>query len=411
MARKRNSTRKQSATLVLFVLCLLPGAGWTQTESVLYNFCAQTNCADGAVPYAGVIFDQKGNLYGTADVVFKLTPKGREKALYTFCSLNNCADGYEPNAVVLDNKGNLYGTTEAGGAYDFNGGTVFKLTPKGKETVLHSFCAQNNCTDGALPYAGVIFDQKGNLYGTTFDGGAYGDGVVFKLTPAGKETVLYSFCAQSDCSDGASPIAGLVFDRKGNLYGTTFGGGAYGEGVVFEVTSKGNERVLYSFCTQNYCTDGKQPGAGLVLDGKGNLYGTTPSGGAYGNGTVFKLTPAGLETVLYSFCAQSHCSDGGQPFAGVIFDHKGNLYGTTFSGGTGRTDGGGGTVFKLTSKGKEKVLYPFCEQTNCPDGADPDAGLVFDQKGNLYGTTEYGGSNNNQACRYLGCGVVFKLTP
>jgi len=445
---ENNSLRKGRLILVVLILGLLLGAGWAQTESVPYSFCVQggSQCLDGADPYtAGVVLDLKGNLYGTTyyggdgrfncgpgcGVVFKVTPEGKETVLYSFCKQNNCPDGAWPVAgLVFDQKGNLYGTTEYGGRpfgkacpTDGGCGVVFKLTPKGKETVLHKFCAHTKgdvCTDGAYPSAGLIIDQKGNLYGTTKTGGAIGGGVVFKLSPEGKETVLYSFCAQTNCADGADPEAGLIFDQKGNLYGTTRWGGAHnsrqGGGVVFKLSPEGKETVLYSFCAQTNCADGLQPRAGVVFDRKGNLYGTA-GGGAYdgcypggsGCGVVFKLTPENRETVLYSFCAQGgdDCTDGANPAAGLIFDQKGDLYGTTGGGGDNNNGycsyGGCGVVFKLTPKGKETVLHGFCAQGGCPDGAFPGAGLIFDQKGNLYGTTGNGGTYNR--------GVVFKLTP
>ena len=436
------SFTKRSATLGLLILGVLLGAARAQTEGVLHSFCEQTNCTDGANPMAGLVFDQKGNLYGTTSggghcwqqsgcgAVFKLTPGGKETVLYNFCAQSGCADGESPEAgVVFDQKGNLYGTTFSGGYIQcgLSGcGVVFKLTPEGKYTVLYNFCAQTNCADGEYPAAGLTFDQKGNLYGTTIGGGANGQGVVFKLSPKGKETVLHSFCAlkssQNACADGALPYAGLVLDRKGNLYGTTFSGGAnnsnacygyyeYGCGVVFKLTPKGKETVLYSFCPQYpSCTDGASPYAGLVLDQKGNLYGTTWLGGdnnpcdtgGSGCGVVFKLTPGGKETVLYSFCAQDNCVDGSLPRAGLVLDEKGNLYGTTWLGGA---PGDGGVVFKLTPEGKETVLYSFCWQESCADGQQPYAGLVSDQKGNLYGTTYVGGAGT-----YRG-GVVFRLAP
>ncbi len=409
------SFAKRSALLVLLIFGVL-GAASGQTERVLYSFCAQTNCADGRYPQAGLVFDQKGNLYGTTNeggapgfyygAVFKLTPKGKETVLYSFCSQNRCADGAWPIAgLVFDQKGNLYGTTNGGGAYGFGG--VFKLTPKGKETVLYSFCPQGvyHCTDGEYPYAGVVLDRKGNLYGTTLYGGAYGSGGVFKLTPKGKEIVLYSFCPQGiyQCTDGSGPAAGLIFDQKGNLYGTTVGGGAYGYGTAFELTAEGQETVVHSFCAQGgfFCPDGSGPVAGLIFDQKGNLYGTTVGGGAYGYGTAFELTAEGQETVLYSFCAQNsggkNCTDGAGPKAGLVFDQKGNLYGTTDEGG----DSYSGVVFKVTPEGQETVLYSFCTQDHCYDGLFPVAGLVLDQRGNLYGTTGEGGA--------YGGGVVFKV--
>jgi uncharacterized repeat protein (TIGR03803 family) len=421
--------------LVLLVFGVLLGAGWAQKETVLYSFCAQTNCADGLYPYAGVVFDQEGNLYGTTrsggtynnncgygcGVVFKLTPKGKETVLYSFCAQGNCADGAEPFAgLVSDQKGNLYGTTAVGGAYDgcesgIGCGVIFKLTPEGKYKVLYSFCAQSGCADGANPQAGLVLGQKGNLYGTTSGGGVYnnnyycpygqGCGVAFKLSPKGKETVLYTFCGQTNCADGGDPVAGLVFDQNGNLYGTTEVGGAsfcsfgqgYGCGVVFKLTPKGKETVLYTFCKEHDCADGAAPVASVVLDQKGNVYGTTRGGGEpRGGGVVFKLTPEGRETVLYSFCWQNNCVDGTNPSAGVVFDQKGNLYGTTFYGGEHYS----GTVFKLTPESKETVLHSF---SGSADGDLPEADLIFDQKGNLYGTTFEGGD--------YGGGVVFKVTP
>jgi uncharacterized repeat protein (TIGR03803 family) len=230
--------RMLSATLVLLVFGALLGAAWAQKGTVLYSFCAQTSCADGANPMAGLVFDQKGNLYGT--------------------------------------------TSAGGSGIHGQWGAVFKLAPEGKYTVLYSFCEQNGCSDGALPNAGLIFDRKGDVYGTTLEGGARGSGVVFKLTPEGDYSVLYNFCVLNGCTDGGYPAAGLVFDQKGNLYGTTVSGGANGQGVVFKLTPKGKETVLYSFCalksSQNDCADGALPYAGLVLDEKGNLYGTTFSG-------------------------------------------------------------------------------------------------------------------------------------
>jgi uncharacterized repeat protein (TIGR03803 family) len=442
----KTSLMKRCVILVLLVFGLLLGAARAQTESVLYSFCTQ-GCTDGADPYtAPVVVDQKGNLYGTTyyggvdlfqcspdgcGVVFKVTPEGKETVLYSFCKQNNCPDGAWPVAgLVLDQKGNLYGTTFNGGRpfgkgcpTDGGCGVVFKVTPEGKETVLHRFCAHTKgdvCTDGAFPKAGLIFDQKGNLYGTAITGGAMGGGVVFKITPEGKETVLYSFCVQTNCADGAGPEAGLIFDQKGNLYGTTNTGGAHnsrqGGGAVFKITPEGKETVLYSFCAQTNCADGSWPVAGLVFDQKGNLYGTTSVGGAYdgcypggsGCGVAFKLTPEGRETVLYSFCAQGgdDCTDGTNPSAGLIFDQKGDLYGTTGSGGNNNNGyclGGCGVVFKLTPRGKETVLYGFCAQGGCPDGAHPGAGLIFGQKGNLYGTTGNGGAYSR--------GEVFKLKP
>lgn len=206
------------------------------------------------------------------------------KTLYAFCTETNCTDGNEPVAgLIMDTKGNVYGTTNEGGAHGY--GTVFKVGPGGKETVLYSFCSVSNCTDGALPVTDLVRDTKGNFYGTTTGGGADGDGTVFKVSPGGKETVLYSFCAKANCSDGRRPQAGLFIDTAGNLYGTAlYGGqsticsdGGFGCGIVFKVSPGGKETVLYNFCRKAKCSDGAFPSSSLIMDGNGNLYGSTQS--------------------------------------------------------------------------------------------------------------------------------------
>ena len=271
-----------------------------------------------------------------------------------------------------------------------------------EEKVLHSF---SGGADGTYPYGGLIFDAAGNLYGTTTSGGTSNTGTVFELTPAAggtwTEKVLHSF---SGGTDGIHPYAGLIFDAAGNLYGTTDLGGAYGYGTVFELTPAAGgtwtEKVLHNF--NNGGTDGTRPYARLTFDAAGNLYGTTYGGGAYNSyGTVFELTPAAggtwTEKVLHSFGSGT---DGLIPYGGLIFDAAGNLYGTTAYGGTNDL----GTVFELTPKAgggwTEKVLYSFGDGT---DGVSPLAGLIFDAAGNLYGTTQHGGTYNY--------GTVFEIAP
>jgi uncharacterized repeat protein (TIGR03803 family) len=348
-------------------------------ETVLFAFPG----GDGTNPQAGVIRDSSGNLYGTtysggrgAGTVYKRdAATGHEMSLYSF------TDGGSPVAgVILDSAGNLYGTTLLGGPSGY--GAVFKLDTTGNETTLYSFTGG---TDGRLPYAGVIRDTAGNLYGTTSAGGASGYGVVFKVDTAGKETVLYSFTGGAD---GNYPYGGVIRDGVGNLYGTTLMGGGSGVGVVFKVDTTGKETVRYSFTGG---ADGRFPQAGVIRDTAGNLYGTTVSGGASGVGAVFKVDTTGKETVLYSFTGGA---DGSYPYAGVIRDTAGNLYGTASHAGASSA----GVVYKVDTAGNETVLYSF---TGGTDGAAPYAGVIRDGAGNLYGTTNRGGTSN--------AGVVYRL--
>jgi len=310
---------------------------------------------------------------------------------------------------------NLYGTTPQGGNVNspsecgpLGCGVVFKLDPSRKETVLYNFCSQPNCTDGAVPFAGVIRDEAGNLYGTTWQGGSHDSGVVFKLDPSGKETVLYNFCSQPTCPDGSEPYAGVIRDEAGNLYGSTTYAGS-GEGVVFKLDPSGEYTVLHAFPSFAFpTTDGQDPYASLVRDKEGNLYGTTVVGGSTRNGVAFKVDPSGEETVLYTFCSQTDCADGSNPQGGVIRDEAGNLYGTNSSGAyrcSSDFPAGCGVVFKLDPSGKETVLYTFTGK----HGAAPLGGLTLGDDGSLYGTTTQGGYRS--ASYLYGYGVVFKLDP
>jgi uncharacterized repeat protein (TIGR03803 family) len=239
--------------------------------------------------------------------------------LYSFCSLSGCPDGAEPIAgLVQAANGDLFGTTSGGSFLSY--GTVFRITPGGTLTTLYSFCSQTNCTDGANPYAGLVQAANGDLYGTTIGGGANDDGTIFKITPGGTLTTLYSFCSQTNCTDGAYPYAGLVQAANGDLYGTTNYGGVNGDfGTVFKITPTGTLTTLYSFCSQSGCTDGALLIAGLVQAANGDFYGTTYVGGANvapngtSAGTIFKITPSGTLTTLYSFCSRSGCTDGDSP--------------------------------------------------------------------------------------------------
>lgn len=396
-------------------------SGNSASETILRNFTGTLYD-----PASGGIMDSAGNLYGTTPgggsaglgTVFKINTAGNETVLYNFTGAAN-GDGANPSpGLVMDSAGNLYGTTTNGGAaglctgYDYGCGTVFKLDTSDQETVLHSFTYTNG--DGTYPYAGLIMDGAGNLYGTTSDGGSDGRGTVFKLDSTGNETILYSFGTVGGLADGLYPYAGLIMDSSGNLYGTTSGGGNQGSpscygwngtcGTVFKVDSAGNETVLYSFTGTN--GDGSNPYAGLILDSAGNLYGTTVYSGNTGGpcntlgcGTVFKLDTTGLETVLHSFTGAN--GDGENPQTALIMDSEGNLYGTASgypaNGGSIPPSGGEGIVFKLNTSNQETVLYTFTGAS----GANPNSSLILDTAGNFYGTTMHGGSASG--------GTFFKL--
>jgi uncharacterized repeat protein (TIGR03803 family) len=342
--------------------------------------------ADGAWPYWALVQATDGNLYGVTPsggtygygTVFKITPSGALTTLHSFCSGSGCPDGAGPEAgLVQAADGSLYGITVNGGAY--GAGTVLKITLSGTLTTLQSF----DYTDGSGPYTALVQATDGNFYGTTCCGGANGVGTVFNLTPSGTLTTLYSFCSQSGCTDGRYPYGGLIQSSDGNLYGTTTEGGANGDGTIFKITSSSTLTTLYTFCSQGGCTDGANPYAGLVQATDGNLYGTTYDGGAYNNGTVFEISPSGTLTTLYSFCSQSGCTDGRYPYAALIGATDGNLYGTTRYGGANAS----GTVFKITPEGTLTTLYSFCSQSGCADGAYPYAGLVQNTNGKFYGIT------------------------
>lgn len=382
------------------------------TERVVYSFCSQQNCPDGALPAAGLI-NVEGTLYGTASLgaghlwgnVFSVDPAtGVETTVYSFCSQKNCADGGWPNTGLINVAGTLYGTTTVGGANCPNEGicgTAFSLNPTiGVETVLHSF---GSTGDGASPNR--VTNVNGTLYGTTVTGGTgvcYGQftcGTIFSLDPAtGAETVLYSFCSQVSCPNGAYPHSTLI-DIRDKLYGLTESGGAFNGGTAFTFDRKtGVEKVLHSFGSG---TDGAGPFIGPMTDINGTLSGMTSGGGRSNRGTVFSLDrTTGHETVLYSFCSQKGCADGAGPYAGLI-DINGVLYGTTAAGGANcQHRGGCGTVFSFDpATGAETVLHSF---GGTGDGYDPQTGLI-NVKGTLYGTTFGGGA--------YGDGAVFAIRP
>jgi uncharacterized repeat protein (TIGR03803 family) len=370
--------------------------------------------------YGGPYGGYKGT--GGSGTVFKLDRNGKETMLYMF---TGGADGAEPNSnLVQDEEGNLYGTTQDGGLtcdvaalYGLQGcGVVFKLDRRGNETVLHSF---SGGTDGGMP-ASVTMGPDGNLYGVGSVGGnlncsggwweGYGCGVLFKLDRSGNETVLHSF---DGVPDGAIPFPFLTIDRSGNIYGAAQYGGSVpnpaacfgnGCGVVFKLDRMGNMETLYTFTGE---ADGFLPNGPVLLDDKGELYGNTEFGGdltcnsGSGCGVVFKLDREGKETVLHTFTGGA---DGAVPYTGMTWGLGGKLYGTTYIGGTLNF----GTVFEMTTQGREKVLYSF---TDLADGGYPAAVLAVDPQGNLYGSTTAGGDLSCTSLGGTGCGVVFKLKP
>jgi uncharacterized repeat protein (TIGR03803 family) len=384
-------------TVCVFVLglgLLAATAVDAQTFSVIHNF---TGGNDGAVPFNGFVANG-GVFFGTASgggdsgngVVFKVNSKGDETVLHSFAG---GTDGAAPWGQLLRVKGGeLYGTTTAGGAN--SSGTVFEIDGK-TETVLYSFAGG---TDGATPLAGLVQDASGNLYGTTSAGGANGSGAVFKLTApktkggAWTESLLYSF---GSGSDGATPYGGLIFDASGNLYGTTSAGGANGYGTVFQLVaaSSWEENILYNF--QN-ADDGGVPYAGLIADKNGNFYGAATEGGSNGGGTVFELTPA---DGTYSFNVVYSVPGWGisGTFRNVVLDSSGNIYASTHCDGSNNA----GTVYELSpskSGWNYTLLYTF---TGGTDGLYSVSDLVL-YENKLYGTTLYGGSDNN--------GVIYEVT-
>jgi uncharacterized repeat protein (TIGR03803 family) len=452
--------------MLLLTLSLV--LGWASSANadmleVLHTFTG----ANGQNPISGLTMDAEGNLYGvTTDgganksgVAFQLKPNASKTAwtqtiLHHFCSQGtwpNCTDGWLPYSnLLMDVAGNLYGITWRGGTAD--AGVVFRLTPNATktawtQTVLHSFCSQANCADGASPLS-IIMDATEEIYGIAPGGSA---GVVFRLTPNQSKTVwthevLHSFCAQANCADGAHPRS-LIIDAVGTLYGATVGGGTGNGGfdpndggTVFQLTPNQSKtawthNVLYSFCSEANCTDGGYPNEGLIMDAEGNLYGTTGGSGSFlgaFTGVVFKLTPnasrtAWTQSVLYSFCPQgdwSECNDGFFPRS-LIADAGGNLYGTTYYGGNYRPkeangSWGRGTLFQLTPNASgtawtHTILHAFCSDSpnhRCLDGRLPTTGLIKDAAGKLYGTTWSGGTENlyGKKLRLRG-GTVFVLTP
>ena len=386
-----------AVALTLFMTLAAASPALAQTVTVLCSFGEAGSCPDGAIPAGNIVRDAEGNIYGTTDyggrsgngVVYRLSPSGVEQVLHDFSG--SIDGGTRPVGLTADNAGNLYGATTDGGSYSM--GTVFKITPAGVYSVLHNFGA--TAADGTYPVAVPILDAAGNLYGTTEYGGSGGYGTIYKLTPAGQLTILHTFGFNR--VDGNQPNSSLTLDSEGNLYGVTpYGGSTYG-GTLFEVTASGSYSILYNF---EYNGNGASitpffPFSNLTFDASGNLYGASQGGGATHNGTVYKASRGtdGTWTVQALFGFSS--SLGYFPTSGVVFDQKGNMYGANYYGGTGYD----GAVFEATADHEIIPLVGF----DSTDGNGPNGNLLLDSQGNLLGVAQYGGTGN--------AGVVYQITP
>ena len=380
----------------------------------LYSFCTSSECPDGSDP-AGRLLQVGGDFYGTTSTggvggppysgtVFRVSAGGVFKTLHSFCVQTYCGDGSNPGKYLARApNGDIYGVTQSDGG-GANAGTVFKVTPAGEYTNIHVFCVQKSCLDGIEPVA-VAFDASGDLFGTTIGGGAYREGIVFEITPGGTFRKLHDFCSSASCADGILPGA-LILGKDGDLYGTTKGGGAHQAGSVFKITLAGAFTTLYSFCALKQCADGEQPSQILAAGRDGNFYGTTAlTGKSSGtgvnlDGTIFQLTPAGVLKTLYSFCARDFCYDGNSPLDGLSVAPDGSLYGTTTAGGRYYQ----GVLFNITTAGAYKIVHNFCAEHGCFDGAAPSAAPTVGSNGKLYGTAQAGGDKYN-------LGAIYEITP
>ncbi len=324
--------------------------------------------------------------------VVMASPRAIAQVAFTTLADFNGTNGQGSRASFVQGlDGNFYSTSGGGGANQ--SGTVYKFTPSGTVTTVYSFCGQPDCADGSDPSAGLTLGSDGDFYGTTSAGGTGRQGTVFKVTPAGMLTTLYSFCSQPNCADGTTPLGGLVLGIDENFYGTTAYGGSSNWGTVFKVTPDGALTTLYTFTGGN---DGAYPEANLVQGTDGAFYGTTSSGS--GGGSIFSITPEGAFTVLFDFDGLA----GSQVSTPLVQAGNGNFYGTSYGGG----DYYAGTVFEITPWGALTILWMFTGV----EGSYP-SGLVEGTDGNFYGTTQGGGVFSIQCGSISGCGTVFRISP
>ena len=368
-----NPSRMWTRAGFVFAICMFSTIACSQTFTTLASF-VYTN--GGQPGHVFLVQGLDGNLYGTSQIggthstgnVFKMSPtSGVITTIYSFCSQSSCTDGYMPWAgLAMSSSGVFYGVTSAGGIGD---GTVFKITSSGTLTTLHTF----DGSDGSNARDGLVLATNSNFYGTTINGGSAGNGSLYEITPAGAFTLLDSFGPT-----GSSPEGRLVQGTNGLFYGTA----RYGN--VFDITSAGTLTQLHAFSGG---TDGSDPVGPLVQGTDGNFYGGDVSG-ANGDGVIYKITSAGAFTTVYTFCSLANCADGGSPYQGVIQATDGNFYGMTMVGGAYKN----GTIFQLTPSGNLTTLYSFCKIPGCPDGTTLYGGLLQATDGNLYGTTFGGGT-------------------
>ncbi len=418
--------------LSLTICAAMPVMSPAQSLTTLLSF----DISNGNYPTTPLIQGTDGQLYGVTEygsanvndcanfgcgTLFSLTPQGVLATLYNFCAQANCADGAYPyGGLTLLQNGTFYGTTYGGGlaiggCNNAGCGTAFQFSPPGTLSTLYDFCSQTGCADGVGSGGSLVQAPGGNFFGTTYGGGSTGNGVVFKMTPTGTLTTIYNFCSKPNCSDGSFPFASLIQASDGNFYGMTSAGGTMGSypgpcyangcGTVFKITPSGNLTTLYRFCSLTNCSDGALPYGGLVQASDGSLWGTTGAGGKHGCGTVFAITGVGKLTTVHSF----NLADGYSPSGSLIQANDGNFYGITAYGGSHyvRDKVSGGTLFRITPHGILTTLYNFCAQQNCADGEVPFANLTQLTNGVLYGTTSFGGRSSN--C-YAGCGTIFSLS-
>jgi len=387
---------------VIAIVTFMTPLATAQTLTTLYSF----GPPDGVWPLAGLVQGTDGSFYGTtsnggaqeAGTVFRISRDGELKTLYNFCQDQHCSSGEYPKAALVQaGDGDFYGTASAGGVpyNNVSNGTVFKITPNGQFTLLHTFCSLNGgCPDGALPLAPLVQAGNGDFYGTTSGGGSYdgytcngdlGCGTVFKMTPRGVLTTLHEFCVDTSCPDGHTPYDGLLQGSDGVFYGTTLYGGVNNSGTVFEITPDEQLTTVSSFagCYSTTCANGAGPESGLTEAANGGLYGATTEGGPFGAGIVFKMT-AGERTTVAAPAA-------GAPLSALVEGTDGNLYGSS-----------GDTLIRITPEGAVTTLYTFCTQTGCPDGAVPEGSLIQATDGAFYGATFQGGVNNY--------GTIFRLS-